>query len=182
MYLDKEMGGVNMPNLRNILISKQIKVVYNILKSNYAHWNMIGKKTGYKILMNSKKTVSFYVSVQISKVRIFQTFQVLPRGYINSWAVFQSKIKVNDKTSIMDSNLFGNSNISIRNTPLFYQNFSKSNIRTIRDIWNINTKTFYDDTHINTILIDKSNWREKYSKIKRSIEEEEEEEVYLQIQ
>ena len=28
MYLDKEMGGVNMPNLRNILISKQINIVY----------------------------------------------------------------------------------------------------------------------------------------------------------
>ena len=43
MYLDKEMGGVNMPNFRNILLSKQIKIVYNILESNYAHWNMIGK-------------------------------------------------------------------------------------------------------------------------------------------
>ena len=42
-YLDKEMGGVNLTNLGNILISKQIKVVYNILESNYAHWNMIGK-------------------------------------------------------------------------------------------------------------------------------------------
>ena len=49
MYLDKETGGVNMPNLRNILLSKQIKIVYNILESNYAHWNMIGKKLATEI-------------------------------------------------------------------------------------------------------------------------------------
>ena len=47
--------------------------------------------------------------------------------------------------------------------------FSIKSSATVRDIWNINTKTFYDDVHINTILIDKSNWRQKYNKIKRNI-------------
>ena len=77
----------------------------------------------------------------------------------------------NDKTSIMNSNLFGNTHICIRNRPLLYQNFCKNYIRTVRDIWNINTKTFYDDGHIYNILIDKSNWRQKYGKIKRNIPE-----------
>ena len=93
------------------------------------------------------------------------------QGAINSWVVLQSKMKINDKTSIMNLNLFGNTHICIRNRPLLYQNFCKSNIRTVRDIWNINTKTFYDEGHIYKILIDKSNWGKKYYKIKRNIPE-----------
>ena len=40
----KTTGGVNMPNLHNILISKQIKSLYQIIVSEEAHWNMIGKE------------------------------------------------------------------------------------------------------------------------------------------
>ena len=44
MHLSKEFGGVNMPNLRNILMSKQIKVIYNILESKYAHWKELASE------------------------------------------------------------------------------------------------------------------------------------------
>lgn len=44
MFLDKSLGGVNMPNLHNILISKQIKSLYQIIVSEEAHWNMIWKE------------------------------------------------------------------------------------------------------------------------------------------
>ena len=170
MYLDKEMGGVNMPNLRNILLSKQIKIVYNILESNYAHWNMIGKNWLQKF--DEQYNDRFFLC-KCSNIKGLDISD-LPgfyQGAINSWVVLQSKMKINDKTSIMNSNLFGNTHICIRNRPLLYQNFCKSNIRTVRDIWNINTKTFYDDGHIYNILSDKSNWRQKYNKIKRNIPE-----------
>ncbi|MCG8113315.1 MAG: reverse transcriptase family protein, partial [Candidatus Thiodiazotropha taylori] len=43
MFLDKSQGGVNMPNIHNLLMSKQIKCIYKIVMSERAHWNMIGK-------------------------------------------------------------------------------------------------------------------------------------------
>ena len=39
----------------------------------------------------------------------------------------------------------------------------------MRDIWDVNTKTFYTDNYIRNVLIDKTNWRQKYTKIKNNI-------------
>ena len=159
-----------MPNLRNILLSKQIKIVFNILETDYAQWNMIGKNWLQKF--DEQYNDRFFLC-KCSNIKGLDIAD-LPgfyQGAINAWVVLQSKIKINDKTSIMNSNLFVNTHICIRNRPLLYQNFCKSNIRTVRDIWNINTKTFYDEGHIYNILTDKSNWRQKYYKIKRNIPE-----------
>ena len=41
-----------------------------------------------------------------------------------------------------------------------------SNIKTVRDIWDVNT-----DNYIRNVLIDKTNWRQKYTKIKNNIPE-----------
>ena len=43
MFLNSYMGGVNMSSLQNTLMCKQIKLIYKIIKSDKAHWNMIGK-------------------------------------------------------------------------------------------------------------------------------------------
>ena len=160
-----------MPNLRNILLSKQIKIVYNILESNYAHWNMIGKKNLLQKFDEQYNDRFFLCKCSNIKGLDISDLPGFYQGAINSWVVLQSKMKINDKTSIMNSNLFGNTHICIRNRPPLYQNFCESNIRSVRDIWNINTKTFYDDGHIYNILIGKSNWRQKYNKIKRNIPE-----------
>ena len=56
----------------------------------------------------------------------------LPSFYqkaINSWVVLRSRIEITDKTSIMNSNLFGNDNICVRNTHFFYHNFSRGTSR-----------------------------------------------------
>ena len=168
MYLSKELGGVNMPNLRNILISKQIKAVYNILKSSDATWNMIGKNWLQKFDVQYNDT---FFLCKVSNIRGLDISD-LPSFYqkaINSWVVLRSRIEITDKTSIMNSNLFGNNNICVRNTPFFYHNFSRSNIKTVYDIWNRNTNTFHDETVIKNRLVDKTNWRQRYIKIKSSI-------------
>ena len=97
MYLDEEMGGVNMPNERNILLSKQIKSVYNILESNYAHCNMIGKNWLQKF--DEQYNDRFFLC-KCSNIKGLDISD-LPgfcRGAINSWVVLQSKMKINDKT------------------------------------------------------------------------------------
>ena len=168
MYLNKELGGVNVPNLRNILISKQINFIHNIIESKKAHWNMIGKNWLRKFDLEYND--SFFLC-KVSNIKGLDTSD-LPVFYqraIYSWIVFRGRIKITDKSSILESNLFGNNSISVRNTPLLYQNFCKSNIKTVNDIWNKNTNTFYDENYIKDRLVDKTNWRQRYNKIKISI-------------
>ena len=115
MCLNKELGGVNMPNLRNILISKQIKVIYNIIESTKAHWNMIGKNWLRKFDLEYND--SFFLC-KVSNIKGLDTSD-LPVFYqraIYSWIVFRGRIKITDKSSILGSNLFGNNSITVRNT------------------------------------------------------------------
>ena len=168
MYLDKENGGVNMPILRNILMSKQIKSIYKILISDNAHWNMIAKSWLRKF--DDQYNDHFFLC-KCSNIKGLDTSD-LPVFYQCaeiSWVNFQSKMKICDKSSILNLNLFGNINICIRNTPPFYQDFSTCNIKTVQDIWNINTKSFHDETLINNKLDGSRNWRQKYNKIKNNI-------------
>ena len=156
-----------MSNLRNILLSKQIKIF--ITFSNHIMPTRTWKKNWLQKFDEQYNDRFFLCKCSNIKGLDISDLPGFYQGAINSWVVLQSKMKINEKNSIMNSNLFGNTNICIRNTPLIYQNFCDSNIKTVRDIWNINTKTFYDDAHINTILIDKSSWRQKYNKVKRNL-------------
>ena len=47
----------------------------------------------------------------------------------------QSKTKIHDIDSILDENIFGNSNIIFSHTPLWFESFSKSGFKKIKDIW-----------------------------------------------
>ena len=97
----------------------------------------------------------------------------LPEFYKNSilsWSEVQNKLaKYDKKKIILDANLFGNRIISIRNTPLFYSSFSKSYIKTVRDMYDENNNSFHSNDHIHEKLIDKRSLRLKYNKIKTKI-------------
>ena len=43
MFLKQNEGGVKLLNLREYIESKQINFMYKIIKSEYEHWNIIGK-------------------------------------------------------------------------------------------------------------------------------------------
>ena len=43
MFLDTGLGGVNVSNLSNTLMCKQIKLIYKIKISEKANWNSTGK-------------------------------------------------------------------------------------------------------------------------------------------
>lgn len=157
-----------MPNLRNVLMSKQIKSVYKIIKSEVAHWNMIGKKWLQKY--DTEFNENFFIC-KCSNTKGLHLSD-LPDFYQNSilsWAFLQSKMVKLDRRSIMNERLCGNNSISVRNTPLFYQQFNKSNVKTIRDIWDTDNKTFIQENIIQNTLTDKTNWRQKSNKIKSNI-------------
>jgi hypothetical protein len=48
------------------------------------------------------------------------------------------------KTDILHVRLFGNYNITFQNKPLIFSSFLRSNIKTIQDIWDENSKQFID--------------------------------------
>ena len=170
MYLEKSEGGINMPNFRNTLISKQIKLIYKILISDSTHWNAIGKHWLRKF---DQQYNDVFFLCKCSNLKGLDVSD-LPDFYqkaIYSWATFRGRMKINDRSSVLNSNLFGNINICCRNTPIFYPNFSICNIKTVRDIWDNDTNSFHSEAYINNALTDTTNWRQKYTKIKNCIPE-----------
>lgn len=52
---------------------------------------------------------------------------------------------------------------------MFFPSFTKSHIAKIKDVWNIETETFYSNQIIFDKLIYKGNWICEYNLIKKSI-------------
>ena len=79
---------------------------------NNAHSNMIGKDRLKKF--DNEYNDNFFLG-KCSNIKGLNISD-LPDFYqcaINSWSFFLSKMKLNDKSSIMNANLFGNNNISV---------------------------------------------------------------------
>ena len=98
--------------------------------------------------------------------------EFLPKFYhdvITAYAYMQSKTKIHDIDSILDENIFGNSNIIFSHAPLWFESFSKSGFKKIKDIWDSAHKTFHSEIYICNRLADKTNWRIYYNRIKSRI-------------
>jgi hypothetical protein len=91
---------------------------------------------------------------------------------LNCWSEFLSLNKINTKENILEQHIFGNSKIRYKRKALFLSNFSKSGIKTVKDIWDQNSKIFVNSTEIFNRLRDKRNWIAEYSRIKASFSHE----------
>jgi hypothetical protein len=76
---------------------------------------------------------------------------------------------VETKSDILHIRLFGNCNITFQNKPLIFSSFLRSNIKTIKDIWDENSKQFIDCDLLYSKLIDRRNCISEYYKIKKCI-------------
>ena len=100
--------------------------------SDTAYCNMIGKHCLQRFDTEYNDKIFIYKCSNIHvKGLNMSNMTDFNQSSIMSCASFQSKMKRSDKESILCENVFGNINISARNTPLFYSNFSISNIKTI---------------------------------------------------
>ena len=89
---------------------------------------------------------------------------------IQAWTKFlQCVQKVEIKTDILHARLFRNCNTTFQNKPLIFFSFLRSNIKTIQDIWDENSKQFIDCDLLYSKLIDRRNCISEYSKIKKCI-------------
>ena len=42
-FLERDEGGLGLPNLRTVVKSINVKTIHNLLHSTPTHWNIIGK-------------------------------------------------------------------------------------------------------------------------------------------
>ena len=170
MLQNIQMGGVNMSTLQNTLICKQIKFLYKLIISENAHWNRIAKH------WIQKYDTEYHASLFLCKCSSVKGLNLseMPDFYqkcISSWALFIGKLKIQSNEHILNEKLFGNIDISVRNNPFFYSDFSRQNIKTISDIWNAQNGDFHTDHYIQIKSAATPNWRQKYNKLKTNIPE-----------
>ena len=170
MLQNTATGGVNMTTLHYSLICKQIKLIYKIISSENAHWNLIGKHWLQKFDIEYCEAFFLCKCSNIKGLNISEMPYFYQRG-ITSWSCFMSNFEKSSKQQILNEHLFGNINISVRNTPMFYSDFSRCNIKTVSDIWNIRNNTFHDEQYIHNQTTETHNWRQKYNKLKRNTPE-----------
>ena len=87
-------------------------------------------------------------------------------------SAFLSLTKINTRENVVEQHIFGNSKIIYKRKAQFLSNFSKSGFKTVKDIWDENSKIFVNYTEIFNTLRDKRNWIAEYSRIKASFSHE----------
>ena len=167
MHLNLEEGGVKMLNLKNFIEAKRIHFIYKMIKAEYQNWNIIGKQW-LKVLDEEYDIENFILKcTDIKGLNLGE----IPQYYqecIKSWVKFHSILTVRSKKYILGSPLYGNKYIKHRNSPIFLSNFSKSNVKYVRDIWNAENDSFLPNESIRDRLLDRTNYAAKYNKIKAS--------------
>ena len=171
MCLDVENGGLNMINLNTFIEAKHIKIIHNIVNAETQHWNMIGKHW-IKYLDNTYNSENFLYHCSNTKGLAITLPSQFYKDAIQSWVSFRRQLQTNDIRSILDENIFGNNRIMHRNSPLWFETFSKDKIQLIKDIWDSDNKTFIDEDMVLSKLTDKRNGVKRYRIIKSSINEE----------
>ena len=164
MYLKQTEGGVKMLNLREYIESKQINFMYKLIQSKYEHWNIIGKS--WLKHFDAEFNIDYFLCKCTNITGL--CLQGIPKYYqdcISAWTKFNGTLQQKTKESILKSCLFGNKYIKFRSSPIFISSVGKSNIKTVNQIWNTETKTFHEPAVIRDRLLDKTGWKAKYNRI-----------------
>jgi hypothetical protein len=165
--LPQNKGGMGMVNLNHFIKAKQVKCMHNIIHSELDKWNVIGKY--WLTSMDSKFETDFFLckcsDIKDIGLRKISKYYL---NLLNCWSEFLSLNKINTKENILEQHIFGNSKIRYKRKALFLSNFSKSGFKTVKDIWDQNSKIFVNSTEIFNRLRDKRNWIAEYSRIKAS--------------
>jgi len=126
------------------------------MHSELDKWNVIAKY--WLISMDSKFEADFFLCKcsDIKDIGLRQ-ISVYYLNLLNCWSEFLSLNKINTKENILEQHIFGNSKIRYKRKAIILSNFSKNGLKTVKDIWNQNSKTFVNSTEIFNRLHDKGN-------------------------
>ena len=166
--LPKEKGGIGMINLRDFIKSKQVKSMYSIVNSKTQKWNAIGKY--WLTSLDEKYDTDFFIC-SCSDTTCFKQIQMSKyyKELLISWTDLQKIQKSVTKEDLLEENIFGNCKLKFKGHALYYANFASSGIKKIKDIWDLNNKSFKTSLDIFNSLKDKRNWIAQYSRIKSSL-------------
>lgn len=157
-----------MINLRDFIKSKQVKSMYSIVNSKTQKWNAIGKY--WLTSLDEKYDTDFFIC-SCSDTTCFKQIQMSKyyKELLISWTDLQKIQKSVTKEDLLEENIFGNCKLKFKGHALYYANFASSGIKKIKDIWDLNNKSFKTSLDIFNSLKDKRNWIAQYSRIKSSL-------------
>lgn len=164
-----ENGGMGMVDFSSFVETRRIKSIYRILHSPLESWNALGK---YWLQKLDKKFDEKYFLCNCSNLSglNLNNMPSFYRDAVHTWTFLSNKLQLPiTKEDILDLKLFGNANIIFDRKPLFFPSFSKSGIKTIRDIWDNDSNEFRICNDIFDKLFDKRNCISEYSRIKIAI-------------
>ena len=159
-----------MINLKHFIEAKQIKFVHKIINYEPEHWNIIGK---YWLSSFDQRYDSENFLFRCSNIKGLQ-LQFTSKFYkeaVASWCSFRSKLQANVSFPILEEQICGNNKILHKNCPLFFEQFNKSGLKTIKNIWDRERMNFVDENVVLHRLTDKRNAIRKYRINKSSINE-----------
>ena len=143
-YLDIEKGGMSMVNIDSYIGSRIIPFVDRIINEPIESWNAIGSYLFSRLDFKFNEAV-FVCKCSNSSSLTLNKYPLFYQKSIQAWTIFfQCVQKVETRTDILHVRLFGNCNITWQIKPLIFSSFLESNIKTIQDIWDENSKQFID--------------------------------------
>ena len=166
--LPTERGGMGMINIDSFIKSKHVKSMHKILNAKTDTWNAIGKHW-FKIYDQKFNCINFMSSCSDINGLEITNIPKYYRNLITSWVKFRSMNEPESVDEILDYPLFGSAKIQYKGKPLFIQNFAKSGMHKLKDIWDRERKNLKSDNLIFNKLSDKRNWISEWAKIKHSI-------------
>ena len=165
--LRKKHGGIELQDLHHFIESKKLKWVIRIHFSNLSKWNAIGKK--YFQSCDKLYDMENFLLRCSSFNGMVLNVPIFYRVCLNVWCKIQANAEVVSISDILSQNIFGNCNISKNQHAIFYSHWSKSGLKQIKDLWNIDRSTWKTGAEICNKLISKRNWIAEYQKLKECI-------------
>ena len=121
-----------MINISEFITCKRIKFAYKLIHSSEENWNITGKYWFKKL---DDKYGTDYFLCQCSCLKHLH-LEIIPKFYCDVITTY-SYID-----TILDENICGNINIRYRHTPLWFESFSKSDLKKVKDLWDVTNNSF----------------------------------------
>ena len=178
MSLRKQHGGIELPDIENIMKSKALQWIIKVNFSETKNWNVIGKE--YLEKLDTAFNQPFFL-LNCSNLK-GTNLQNMPNFYktcLEVWIQEKRKKKPKHWEEILEENIFGNINFTIGNNTklerkterpsLFFSHWAKSGLKKVKDIWDLETNNWVTGPFIFGKLCRKNNWLAEFNIIKRAI-------------
>ena len=158
-----------MVNFESFIESKYIKLLGRIINEPLQSWNAVGKYWLRKLDIRYNESYFLCKCSNLSNFNL-NFLPIFYRKAIVAWSkMMRISRPIQTRDDVLKQCLIGNSHLVFQNKSLIFSSFAKSNIKTIRDIWEDDINDFTSCGDLFSKLFDKRNCISEYSRIKKSI-------------